>query len=49
MVEKETKEYTTKDKTTEETVEVKYNYLFILAMHHLQTTLLTERACKDTL
>jgi hypothetical protein len=34
---------------TEETVEVKHNYLSILAMHHLQTTLSTERAYKDTL
>jgi hypothetical protein len=33
----------------EETVEVKYNYLSILAMHYLQTTPLTERACKDIL
>jgi hypothetical protein len=39
----------TKDKTTEEIVEVKHNHLFILAMHYLQTTLLTERACKDIL
>ena len=38
-----------KDKTTEKTVEIKYNYLFILAMYYLQTTLSTERAYKDTL
>jgi hypothetical protein len=37
-----------KDETTE-TVEVKYNYLSMLAMHCLRTTLSTERACKDTL
>jgi hypothetical protein len=34
---------------TEETVKVKYNYLFILVMHYLQTTLLTERAYKNIL
>jgi hypothetical protein len=39
----------TKDKTMEEIVEVKCNYLSILAMYHLQITPLTERACKDTL
>jgi len=33
----------------EETVEVKRNYLFILAMHYLQTTPLIERAYKDIL
>jgi hypothetical protein len=33
----------------EKTVEVKYNYLFILVMHYLQTTLLIERAYKNTL
>jgi hypothetical protein len=33
----------------EEIVEVKHNYLFILAMHYLWTTLSTERAHKDTL
>jgi len=49
MVEGETKEYATKDKTMEETVEVKRNYLSILAMHYLRTTLLIERAYKDTL
>jgi hypothetical protein len=43
MVEGETKEYVIKDETTEEIVEVKCNYLSILAMHYLQTTLSTER------
>jgi hypothetical protein len=49
MVKGETKEYIIKDKTIEETVEVKHNYLFILAIYHLQTTLSTERAYKDIL
>jgi hypothetical protein len=49
MVKGEIKEYTIKDKTMKKTVKVKHNYLFILAMHHLQTTLLIERAHKDTL
>jgi hypothetical protein len=35
MVEGETKEYAIKDKTTEEMVEVKHNYLSILATHYL--------------
>jgi hypothetical protein len=35
MVKRETKEYITKDKTTEETVKVKYNHLSILAIHYL--------------
>jgi len=48
-VEGETKEYATKDETTEEMVEVKRNHLSMPAMHHLRTTLLTERAYKDTL
>jgi hypothetical protein len=48
-VEGEIKEYATKDEITEKTVEVKRNHLFILAIHHLQTTLSTERACKDIL
>jgi hypothetical protein len=39
----------TKDKMTEETVEVKYNYLSILVMYHSRTILLTERAYKDIL
>jgi site-specific recombinase len=39
----------TEDKTTEEIIEVKYNYLSILVMHYLQTTLSTERAYKDIL
>jgi hypothetical protein len=38
-----------KDETIEETVEVKHNYLFILATHYLQITLLIERACKNIL
>ena len=38
-----------KDKTIEKTVEVKCNHLSILVMHYLQTTLLIERAYKDTL
>jgi hypothetical protein len=49
MVKGETKEYTTKDKTMEETVKIKYNHLSILVMHHSQTTLSTEGAHKDTL
>jgi hypothetical protein len=35
MVKGEIKEYITKDKTTEEIVKVKYNYLFILAIYYL--------------
>jgi len=38
-----------KDKTMKETVEVKRNYLSLLAMHYSRTTLLTERAYKDIL
>jgi len=49
MVEGKIKEYAIKDKTIEETVEVKRNYLSILAMHYLRTTLLIERAYKNTL
>jgi len=49
MVEGETKEYTTKNKTTEETVEVKRNYLSVPAMHYSRTTPSTERAYKDIL
>jgi hypothetical protein len=41
--------YATKDETIEETVEVKRNYLSVLATHYLRTTLLIERAYKDTL
>jgi len=48
-VEGEIKEYATKDKTMEETVEVKRNHLSILAMHYSRTTPLTERARKDIL
>ena len=39
----------TKDKTIEETVKVKYNYLSILAIYYLQTIPLIERAYKDIL
>jgi len=49
MVEGEIKEYAIKDETIEETVEVKRNYLSILAMNYSQTTLLIERAYKDIL
>ena len=41
-VEGETKEYATKDETTEKTVKVKCNHLSVLAIHYLQTTLLIE-------
>ena len=40
----ETKEYATKDETTEETVEAKRNHLSIPAMHHSRTTPLTEKS-----
>jgi len=43
------KEYATKNETTEETVEVKRNYLSVLVMHYSQTTPSTERARKDIL
>jgi len=46
MVEGET---VAKDKTTEETVEVKRNYLSILPIHYLRTTPLIEKAYKDIL
>jgi len=49
MVKEEIKEYAIKDKTTKETVEVKRNYLSILAMHYSRTTPLTEKAYKDIL
>jgi len=49
MVEGEIKEYAIKDKTMEETVEVKCNYLSMPAMYYLWTTLLIERAYKDIL
>jgi hypothetical protein len=49
MVEGEIMEYAIKDKIIEETVEVKRNYLSVLAIHYLRTTLLTERAYKDIL
>jgi len=49
MVEGEIKEYAIKDKIIEETVEVKRNYLSILAMHYLRITLLMKRACKNIL
>ena len=47
-VEGETKEYVTKDEITE-TVEVKRNYLSMLATYYSRTTPLIERACKDIL
>jgi len=49
MVEGEIKEYATKNKTIEETVEVKRNYLSMPAMHYSRITPLTERARKDIL
>ena len=49
MVEKEIKEYAIKDEIIVETVEVKRNHLSMLATYYLQTTLLIERAYKDTL
>ena len=49
MVEGEIKEYAIKNKTIEETVEVKRNYLSMLAIHYLRTILLIERARKDIL
>jgi len=49
MVEGKIKEYATKDKIIEETVEVKRNYLSVPAMHYLWTTPSTERAYKDIL
>jgi len=48
MVKGKIKEYITKDKITE-TVEVKRNYLSMLATHYLRTTPLTEKARKDIL
>jgi hypothetical protein len=49
MIEGEIKEYAIKDETIGETVEVKRNYLSMLAIHYLQITLLIERAYKDIL
>ena len=49
MVEGEIKEYAIKDKIIVETVEIKRNYLSILATYYLRTTLLIERAYKDIL
>ena len=49
MVEGEIKEYATKDETIVETVEVKRNYLSMLATYYLQITPLIERAYKDIL
>jgi len=49
MVEGEIKEYVIKDEITEETVEVKRNYLSVPVMHYLQTIPSIERACKDIL
>jgi len=48
MVKGEIKEYVTKDKIIE-TVEVKRNYLSILATHYSRITPLIERAYKDIL
>jgi len=48
MVEGEIKEYATKDEIME-TVEVKRNYLSVLATYYLQITPLIERAYKDIL
>ena len=47
-VEGETKEYVTKDETTE-TVEVKRNYSSVPATYHSRTIPSIERARKDTL
>ena len=49
MVEGEIKEYAIKDETIEETVEVKRNYLSILAIYYSRIILLIERAYKDIL
>jgi hypothetical protein len=49
MVKGEIKKYVIKDKITEETVEVKRNYLSMLAIYYLRITLLIERAYKDIL
>ena len=48
MVEGEIKEYVIKVETME-MVEVKRNYLSVLAMYYLRTTPSTERARKDIL
>ena len=48
-VKREIQEYIIKDKTTEETVKVKYNYLSILVMYYLQTISLIKRVYKDIL
>ena len=48
MVKRETQEYATKDETIEETVGIKYNYLYMLVMHYLRTTSSTEKAYKNT-
>jgi len=48
MVKGKIKEYATKDEITE-TVEVKRNYLSILATHYLRTTPLIEKAYKGIL
>ena len=49
MVEGEIKEYVIKDKIIEEIVEVKRNYLSILAIYYLRIIPLIERAYKDIL
>jgi hypothetical protein len=41
--------YAIKDETTEETVEVKRNYLSMLVTHYLRITPSIERAYKDIL
>ena len=49
MVEGEIKEYAIKDETIEETVEVKRNYLSMLAIYYLRIILLIEKAYKNIL
>ena len=49
MVEGEIKEYAIKDEIMEEIVEVKRNYLSILAIYRSRIILLIERAYKDIL
>ena len=49
MVEGEIKEYAIKDEIIVETVEVKRNYLSMLATYYSRITLLIERAYKDIL
>jgi hypothetical protein len=49
MVEGKIKEYVIKDEITEETVEVKRNYLSVLAIYSSRIIPLIERACKNIL